>query len=578
MNTLASFVGFEFLCVRFWVYTHSRRSCVRLYIYVQTRLARLCVQILVMSIDNNLLPTSGEYSPEYVKSLLVQLQETLTQPDAWQGMTLDELVAVAETLVRLDVSNAEFPALLSVIDSLIVSNCTPESVDAKNLSKLLNSYAHLGFANGRLLDFLKRRKSLADMEPCHISGIMFALGRLKVGAGGVGASGDCPFGGSVGNIGMSMSELTTLLQRLCVRSGEVIDRFSPLEVSTVVFALARLGHRNVRLLHLFSDLLSSRIMDASPQIISNTIYAMGKLGFKSQNLLDAVCVSGGSRLSLFKPQELANLVYAFGQLEYRNESFLLQLADHVPPRLPTFKPQELSITAYAFSQLRVAHPRMFSGIAIQIARRIDECSPQAISNTVYAMSKLNFRHNGLLTALALSLPARLGELTPQHVSNIMYSFGKLNHRDDSLLEAICAHVPNRLWEFRPQNIANTVYATGKLGFFSEGLLASVAEHLPYRLEECVSQDISNIVYSFGQLGYRNLIFFEKIREYVCRVLMPSGMQQKDLSYLMSAFRKVGMELSLDDQATVAPTSHRSDETSHAGVLDAAALADLLSYL
>jgi hypothetical protein len=185
---------------------------------------------------------------------------------------------------------------------------------------------------------------------------------------------------------------------------------------------------------------------------------------------------------------------------------------------------------------------MFSGIAIQVARRIDECSPQAISNTVYAMSKVGFRHNGLLTALALSLPRRLHELTPQHVSNIMYSFGKLNHRDDALLEAICSHVPGRLWEFRPQNIANTVYATGKLNFFHEQLLVAVAEHLPLRLTECVSQDISNIVYSFGQLGFCHEPFSAAIGEYVRTVLVPRGMQQKDLSYLVSAFRKAGIVL------------------------------------
>jgi hypothetical protein len=159
------------------------------------------------------------------------------------------------------------------------------------------------------------------------------------------------------------------------------------------------------------------------------------------------------------------------------------------------------------------------------------------------MSKLGFRHNGLFTALALSLPARLGDLTPQHVSNIMYSFGKLGHRDDALLTAICDHVPSRLWEFRPQNIANTVYATGKLGFYHHPLLSAVASHLPYRLTECVSQDISNIIYSFGLLGFRNDEFLIAVREYVVGELVPSGiMQQKDLSYLASAFRKCGMDI------------------------------------
>ena len=504
------------------------------------------------------------YNPDYVRSLLDQLDETLNKSDPWSRMTLDELVAVAETLVRLDCRSEH--RLLTSIDNLVVS-LPVECVDAKNLSKLLNSYAHLGFTRCRLVEYLKLRKSLSDMDPCHISGLMFALGKLKVVGQETGE--DLYSARSVQGGGRSeylpylnQADLNVVLQRISNRSFEVVERFSPLEISTVVFAMARLSYRNVKLLNNFSEILAHRLADASPQIVSNTVYAMGKLGFRSLMLLETVAKNCTVRLNQFKPQEIANLVYAFGQLEYRNEEFLITLADHVPPRLNTFKPQELSITAYAYSQLRVVHPRMLGGIAIQIARRIEECSPQAISNTVYAMSKLNFRHNGLFTALAISLPNRLSDLTPQHVSNIMYSFGKLGHRDDVLLGKICSHVPLRFWEFRPQNIANTVYATGKLGFYHEELLTAVAEHMPYRLTECVSQDISNIIYSFGLLGFTNCErFLQSVREYIITVLLPSGsMQQKDLSYLTSAFRKAGSELVLDSGPIHAPP--QTNTTNH----------------
>jgi hypothetical protein len=468
------------------------------------------------------------YSPEYVSRLLEELEATLSQPTAQCDLSLDELTAVAETLARL---NARDKSLLLLLDKLVCSR--NEYIDSRNLSKLLNSYAHLGFLEGNLVaTVLKSRTCFADSDSAQISGLMFALGKLKLVLSEQSA---------VPSMGLNNSELTQVLQRLCARATEIVDRFSSLEISTIVFGMARLGYRNTKILNMFADLLATRMAEATPQVISNTIYAMGKLGFKSVNLLDVVCVNIPSRLGLFKPQEIANLVYAFGQLEYRNETFLMNLADHIPSRLGTFKPQELSITAYAYSQLRVSHPRLFGGIAIQIARRIDECSPQAISNTVYAMSKVNFRHNGLLTAMALSLPGRLGELTPQHVSNIMYAFGKLGHRDEILLNAICSHVPGRLWEFRPQNIANTVYATGKLGYRHDVLLTAVSTHLPNRLSECVSQDISNIVYSFGLLGFRHESFFNSVESYVKSILIPRGMQQKDLSYLMSAFRKAGIE-------------------------------------
>lgn len=483
--------------------------------------------------DESLSPRSPlGYSAEYISNLLSSLHSTLLDGSG-RKLSLEELTAVTETLARLETQDEN---LLRALDAQI---CTHDDMDSKSLSKILNSYAHLGFLEGGLIKRqLRSRTSFSDMDTCQVSGVLFSLGKLKITLSerlcGQTSS-------STLSLGISTSELSQLVQRLCMRAMETADRFSSLEISTIVFALARLNFRNTKLLHVFADLLANRVHEASPQVISNTVYAMGKLGFKSVTLLDAVCLASPSRLATFKPQEIANLVYAFGQLEYRNEAFLLALADHIPPRLQTFKPQELSITAYAYSQLRVSHPRMFGGIAIQIARRIDECSPQAISNTVYAMSKVGFRHNGLLTAMALSLPRRLGDLTPQHISNIMYAFGKLGHRDETLLGSICEHVPERLWEFRPQNIANTVYAAGKLGFHHEGLLQAVAAHLPGRLHECVSQDISNIVYSFGLLGFRDDWFFASVAAHVKAVLVPRGMQQKDLSYLMSAFRKAGIE-------------------------------------
>jgi hypothetical protein len=521
---------------------------------------------------------SNEYSAEYVSGLLEELRRTLSQPNAWSSLSLDELTGIAETLARL---NAKDGSLLRLLDSLVCYKHRSRSLDSKNLSKLLNAYAHLGFLEGTLAAHaLKTRASFEDADSGHLSGLMFALGKLKL---LISEGGAC---GGNASLGLSNSELNLVLQRLCARAVELGDRFSSLEISTMVFAMARLGYRNTKLLHMFAELLADRMLEATPQVTSNTVYAMGKLGFKSLVLLDAVCATSSSRFALFKPQEIANLVYAFGQLEYRNEQFLLELADHIPSRLTSFKPQELSITAYAYAQLRVSHPRMFGGIAIQIARRIDECSPQAISNTVYAMSKVGFRHNGLLTAMALSLPSRLGELTPQHVSNIMYAFGKLGHRDELLLEAICSHVPSRLWEFRPQNIANTVYATGKLGFRHEGLLHAVALHLPERLHECVSQDISNIVYSFGLLGFRDEGLFAAVELHVRTVLVPRGMQQKDLSYLMSAFRKAGIEYQEGRPALVLDSLLARDENANPlqsliDELDSAALAcnvDLLKCL
>ena len=331
---------------------------------------------------------------------------------------------------------------------------------------------------------------------------------------------------------------------ICMRALEISHDFTAAEMASFIFAIAHLDLIDQqKLLHAFADRLATSTDECTPQVMSNTVYALARLRFRAPVLFQEICRSAPCKFSEFKSQELANLVYAFGQLQYRNEPFLVELADHIPGRAKLFKPQELSITAYAYSQLGTAPPRLLASIAEQISCRMSSCSAQAISNTVYALAKLDFKSTILLSTCAQELPGRLAELTPQHISNIMFSLGKLHFKDERFLQAVCDHVPARLGSFRPQNIANTVYATWKLSFRHEVLLRAVAAHLPSRLSECVPQDISNVVYAFGELRFSDQSFSDAVHVHV---FGPRGvfqrMQPKDKSFLLSSFRRAGLEV------------------------------------
>jgi hypothetical protein len=474
------------------------------------------------------------YSPEAVARILSDLESLLADPKS--EMTHEDLVNLADTLARLVCDRAMATRIMRMIDSVIVRSSTPDSIDGRTLSKLLSSYAQIGFVEGQLIQFLLQRDSYTEFEPCHIAGIMCALGRMK----------------NEPTSFISPSKLNLIVVRLCNRCTEISVRFSPSEISTLVLSLARFNFRNTKMLKWCIAKIVARMRDLNPQVISNTIYALGKLGYKSTDLLDAACAWCVSRFGLFKTQELANIVYAIGLLEYHNPVFMAKLGDHIPSRMAGYKTQELSITLYSYGQLKISHPRLFLAVGSEIAQRLDECSSQSISNTVYAMSRVHFYHTGLFGALGFALPSRLHDLAPQHISNIMLACGKLGHRDDVLLESICAHIPSRLFEFRPQNIANTVYATGRLGFCYPPLLDAVAEHLPLRLPECVSQDISNIIYAFGQLRYSCPEFFAQCKMHVIDHLA-KRMTQKDLSFMASAFRKIHVDLFDDVSPSVSST-------------------------
>ena len=323
----------------------------------------------------------------------------------------------------------------------------------------------------------------------------------------------------------------------------------PFEPSQFVSLLQAYSHLEISVpetLSLVCNQLADAVADCYPALISNMVYALGRLKPNrsiTMNLFTAVCINATTRLPAFKPQELANIVYAFGQLQFFDEAFLVALADHIPGRAKSFKPQELSITAYAYSQLGMTHAKLLTSIAEQISSRFASCSAQAVSNTIYAFARLDFRHSALMKTCAEGLPARLDELAPQHISNIMFAYGKLGVRNEELLAAVCDHVPRRLYEFRPQNIANTIYATWKLGYRHDRLLKAVADHLPGRFHECVPQDISNVIYAMGELGYKNPQFFDKAGSFV---FSPKGlgsrMSPKDKSFLLSAFRRAGVEV------------------------------------
>jgi hypothetical protein len=303
---------------------------------------------------------------------------------------------------------------------------------------------------------------------------------------------------------------------------------------------------------------------------ASVVYALGRLSRLAQNVATSGEVSEmveqmvnqitrGAGGAMLKTQELANMIYGLALLLGGKRmvggvwKFLDAASEWVAGRATEFKPQELSISVYSMSQLCGGDAgegvcRMLGRVGSEIARRWSSCSAQAISNTVYGMARMNFRSEELLQTLSTGLVPRLDEFTPQHISNVMYALGRLGYRDERLLGRICEYIisSGRLREFRPQNISNTIYACWKLQYLHADLFDLVATHLPTRFPECVPQDISNIVFAYGELGFRHSAFFAAVKLWALAFFSRpvSGGTQRDKSFLLSACRRAGIQLSL----------------------------------
>eukprot|EP00928_Gymnodinium_smaydae_P025269 TRINITY_DN20186_c0_g1_i1.p1 TRINITY_DN20186_c0_g1~~TRINITY_DN20186_c0_g1_i1.p1 ORF type:complete len:752 (-),score=198.40 TRINITY_DN20186_c0_g1_i1:81-2336(-) len=300
---------------------------------------------------------------------------------------------------------------------------------------------------------------------------------------------------SLGKIGVWNADVKAIILQICGISKPLLPRFSPVEVSNVIWGLAR---------------------------ICCTAGVDGGSAQKLKVLITAALGESLKRLERFHAQGLANMLWSVAKVDLRGadvEEFGAACAARIKASLLDISPQGLANSVWAAARLRLP-PGAASGLCIAAARMVVSVADllrgfqaQELSMMVWAFAKIfgrmregqspqEVRDFGV--AVAVEARPRLVEFAPQGLSNIAWAFATLGLLH---LEAPRAFVVNSLrWsapcvaDFPPQAVANLCWALARLG---DSPQQRDTREVVSNFAECAqigTQSLLNIALSAARMG------------------------------------------------------------------------------
>eukprot|EP00930_Biecheleria_cincta_P000987 TRINITY_DN102167_c0_g1_i1.p1 TRINITY_DN102167_c0_g1~~TRINITY_DN102167_c0_g1_i1.p1 ORF type:complete len:818 (+),score=145.71 TRINITY_DN102167_c0_g1_i1:101-2455(+) len=324
---------------------------------------------------------------------------------------------------------------------------------------------------------------------------------------------------TISNVLWSLATLrrqhTDIIQALAIRASSILAQFKAFELSTTLWALAKLsslgelGCEVKSLFGLASDHIQWDIKNYSFRCLATVAWAFATQKHIDGNLFHSI--SAQVQLPVVahsaKCQEIANTVWAFGTANFHDACCFSVLAEVATANLDDFKPQEISNTLWGFASNGFFDEAFFEKAAwvLQYVHAANLQS-QHLANVLWSFSRVKpdsmLTHRTFLALLPLCM-TRLSTFKPQELSSTLLAvskaFGKADQPDNPIhpmvLNFVCscmAQVAMQLQEFSSMSLANLLHAHALMPTEASAML--VASLNAEVLRRCPSFDINSKVH------------------------------------------------------------------------------------
>ncbi|CAE8615108.1 unnamed protein product, partial [Polarella glacialis] len=265
------------------------------------------------------------------------------------------------------------------------------------------------------------------------------------------------------------SSFEALLNTICV----VLSNSDPAEVqlqsiSNVVWSLAtvRLVHRP--LLEALVTLSVAGMANFKPFELSTTLWAVAKLGSVEvvttavKPVFSAAAAHISKNVHQFGFRCLATVSWAFATARQRHARLFRAIAAQMLPMASAANCQEMANTAWAFGTADFHDDQLFMELADKAIPRLREFKPQELSNMLWGFATNGFFHEAFYAQA--SLVAHSMDLQAQHLANILWAFARVRPRHILTQTTVLALLPSctmQLHTFKPQEVSSTALAVGK---------------------------------------------------------------------------------------------------------------------
>lgn len=231
---------------------------------------------------------------------------------------------------------------------------------------------------------------------------------------------------------------------------ESSQNWQPADAARVVWACARLLHRDDTLFRDVSCKMVSRLHETSPGILAQTIWSFATLatpGVRDHFFPRAVHAMKVSALNEHTAAHLAMIVWAFAAVPFRPVEFLEEVGEVVPSLGERLNSQDITMIAWSYATLLAPQRRVFEFLACTAIRKVSCFNPQDLSNTAWAFATAGEYVPSMMDAFAAEACTRPQTLNRQHVTMLLWAFITLKHRHQLLFATIgqVAHVDQNSW-------------------------------------------------------------------------------------------------------------------------------------
>lgn len=254
-------------------------------------------------------------------------------------------------------------------------------------------------------------------------------------------------------------------------------------LSNITWALATVQLPDLVLLQALSTLSLRNIDGFKPFELSSSLWAFAKLGTLNQAVLEcsaplflAASTYIPPRIREFTFRCAVMLAWAFATARHFNEVLFTAIAETMVSSVRTASCQELANTAWSFSCVGFKHGAVFSEVAKNAVRRMSEFKAQDLSTILCSYATLGIFQEELFVSAAHLAPFL--DLEAPHLAQFMWAFTRLQPQSTPMSHAVLALLPRctqHLANFKPQEFASVAQAAAKC--FGQGASGEVAQDI-----------------------------------------------------------------------------------------------------
>lgn len=287
-------------------------------------------------------------------------------------------------------------------------------------------------------------------------------------------------------------------------------------ISNVLWSMATIRMEHEQMLNTLCALAMANLAHFKAFELSTSLWALAKLGSPNDNHSEVTRMFGFASSHIQKNIEefnfrcLATVAWAFATNRRSDASLFRSISAQVKPLAGTANCQEIANTVWAFGTAGFHDAGLFSVLADVAASKLEEFKPQEISNTLWGFATNGFFRDVFFERAAWILQEmHAGCLESQHLANVLWSFSRVQPKSSLTHRTILGLLPRctaRLQTFKPQELSSTLLAVSKAfgnSDYSDNLIhpsvliffRACADQATLHLEMFSSMSLANILHS-----------------------------------------------------------------------------------